>query len=214
MDSCRIHSSLARMRRILTMTALTVLVAGVAHAQELTSRRGRATNFAAATATLTSGASSGQFGLRVARRLALFGETGHLRTLETPTSQPGLDQTFAAIEADRPSPSRVQTGYSIGGIKIEVPGNAMFTPYVFSGIGAARLSPPSQFTYEGGPTLVEAVAVTGNRTTTVLVVRIGGGVRIPVGRRLMGELGYAVSRVSTADVVETHGVTFSLSATF
>ena len=202
----------SRLARTLAIATLTVLVGGAAHAQEVTGRRERAAIFSAAS-TRASGASSGQFGLRVARRLALFGETGHLRTLETPTSQPGLDQTFAAIEVD-PSPGRVETGYSIGGIRIDVPGNTMFAPYVFSGIGAAQLAPPSQFTYEGGPTLTEAVAVAGSGTTTVLVVRVGAGVRIPVGRRLMGELAYAVSRASSTQVVESHGVTFGLSATF
>ena len=201
------------MRRTLTMTALTLVVGGAAHAQDVTSRGEGVTNFAA-TATVASGAASGQFGLHVAGHVVLFGETGRLRTLETPTSQPGLDQTFAAIEADRPSPDRVQTGYSIGGVKVELPGNTMFTPYVFSGVGAARLAPPTQFTYEGGPTLGEAIGVAGSQTTTVLVVRVGGGVQIPVGRHLVGDLGYTVSRVSSTQVVDAHGMTFGLSVTF
>ena len=202
----------SRLARTVAIAALTVLVGGAAHAQEVIGRWERASIFSA-TSPPASGASSGQFGLRVARHLALFGETGHLRTLETPTSQPGLDQTFAAIEVD-PSPGRVQTGYSIGGIRIDVPGNTMFAPYVFSGIGAAHLESPSLFTYEGGPTLMEAVAVPGSGTTTLLVVRVGGGVRIPVGRHLMGELGYVVSRASSAQAVDSHEVTFGLSATF
>lgn len=122
-------------------------------------------------------------------------------------------QTFTAIAAGRASAGRVQTGYSIGGIKVEVPGNKVFTPYVFAGIGAAHLAPPSQFTYGGGPTLGEAVGVAGSRIT-VPVVRVGGGVQIPVGKHLVSELGYAVSRVSSAQVVDAYGMTFGLSAKF
>ena len=199
------------MRRTLTITALSVLVGGAADAQGLTGSGEHAANFTA-TATLASGAASGQFGLRAATHVMLFGETGHLRTLETPTTRAGLDQRYAAISADLPSARRVQTAYSLAGIKVDIPGHTLFTPYVFTGIGAARLAPTSQFTYEGGPTLEEGVA--GSPTTTVLIVRVGGGVQIPVGTHLVGEIGYAVSRVSSTQVVEAHGVTMGLSVKF
>ena len=198
-------------RLILTIVAALLFMAGTASAQDLPRLRVRYDTFAAG-ATRTAGAVSGHFGLHVAKHVVLFGEGGRLQSLETPTTQPGLDQTIAAT-IDGSSAGAVQTLYSLGGVRVEMPRRRLLEPYVFSGIGAARLTSPALFTYAGGPILNENSQPADSQGTTTLIVRLGGGVQIPFGRNLVGDLGITVSRLP-ASQVETHTLTLGVVVKF
>ena len=199
-------------RRTVTVAALILVVGHTAHAQDAAGHNDRAQRFAATT-ILASGAASGQFSMRVTRRVVLFAETGHLRSLETPTTQAGLDQSIVAMAPDPTGVHRVQTGYSIGGVRLNVLGRSAVTPYLFSGIGAARLTSPALLTYEGGPTLGEGAEAAANPAMTALILKLGGGLQMPVGKHLVSEVGYALSRVPSSGV-EAHGMTFGLAVKF
>jgi hypothetical protein len=108
--------------------------------------------------------------------------------------------------------------------------NPHVSPYVFGGVGFARMTPDATFTYSSG-TLVGALTppvsgddVTSQITslgdytqpaaTTSFMYALGGGVEAPIAGHLVADVGYRVSRVSSDTPVTAQSVTFGLGYKF
>src|SRR5258707_8641394 len=107
----------------------------------------------------TSGDVLGEVGVRIAPHLSVFGNIGQFHNLQPSQAQPGVDAvdtTLAAGGLSVTGAARVPAWYGMGGLRLTVPMNARVSPYVFGGLGFARLTPSATFTYNSG-TLVGAI---------------------------------------------------------
>ncbi len=120
--------------------------------------------------------------------------------------------------------------YSLGGAQIELGSNrSPIRPYVSGGIGVAHLSPSAHFLYESGTTLSVNTATAGDDITSDVVtggyftapatktgamLRIGGGVQIPLGKYLLGNVGYSASRIASDTPIHTQDLTFGVGIKF
>ena len=104
-------------------------------------------NGAGGFATTTDGTSGdvlGEAGVRVAPNLFVFGDVGRFHNLQPSAVQPAIDttvQTLSAIGVDVTSTSSVPAWYTSGGVRYQIPTRARVTPYVFTSVGMARLTP-------------------------------------------------------------------------
>ena len=105
----------------------------------------------------------------------------------------------------------------------------MVTPYVFGGLGFARLTPSARFLYQSGTTLTGNLAATGDditadvvanglftapAATTGLMLRTGGGLQVPLGKHLLGNVDYSVSRISADTPLHSQDLTFGVGFRF
>jgi opacity protein-like surface antigen len=221
----------SHMRHALILTLAIVLLSTAASAQE---RRGYVEGTAGLTAVTggTTGNANGELGIRVLPRVVLFGNIGRMRDAESSSLQTSLNDTVTALAANDLAVTgtvRVPAWYSLGGARIDLTNRSAITPYVFGGIGFAKLSPSARFLYQSGPTLTGSDALTGDDITsdveasglfaapsaqTGLMLRTGGGVQVPLGKYLLGNVGYSVSRISATTPIHTQDLTFGVGFRF
>ena len=214
------------------LTIVGTLWSTAAFAQE---RRGYvegAGNFIDASGAKTGG-TTGEVGFKVAPNLVIFGTVGNIHDVQSAALQTPVDQAVSnlALNNDLTATGIVRNPawYSLGGARIQFPNRHALTPYVLGGIGFARLNPSTRFTYESGTPLSGDSDTTGTDittdvvtngfytqpvSTTGLMLRTGAGVQIPVGKHLLGDIGYNVSRISADTPVHTQNVTFGLGFRF
>jgi opacity protein-like surface antigen len=118
----------------------------------------------------------------------------------------------------------VPARYSIGGVRWTVPTNGRLSPYVFGGVGFARITPTATFTCTSG-TLVGAITppssgddvtsqivslgdFTQPPASTAFMFSVGGGVEVPIVPHFVANAGYRVSRASADTPVSAQSVTF------
>ena len=186
--------------------------------------------------TTASSATSGDVGIDVGREVAphliVFGSVGRLQNVDPSLAQPGVDAAVAALGASNTSVirmARTPATYFIGGARYSVPTHYMVTPYVDAGAGVARVTPNGRFEFSSGTSLGSATDVAGQDVTsdvttsglftqpasqTVGVMRFGGGVQIPIGRSIVGDVGYNVYRLNTTSPVTAQNVTFGIAVRF
>jgi hypothetical protein len=180
----------------------------------------------------TTGQATGEVGFRVAPRVALFGSVGRLRDAQSSALQASVNDAIAAMAAtDLTATGTVRTPawYSLGGARIVLWNHSPITPYVFGALGFAHLAPTAKFLYAGGTTLTGNDAVIGDDITsdvvagglfttpaakTGLMLRTGGGIQIPLGKYLLGNVNYSVSHISAATPFHTQDLTFGVGIRF
>lgn len=182
---------------------------------------------------VTSGGVNGEVGVKLTPNLVVFGNIGNLRDIHWSSLQTNIDSTVTTLANDdgltATGTARVPTWYSLGGARIQFPNRSAVIPYVFGSVGFAHLSPAVTFNYQSGTTLTGNDAVAGDDITADVVgaglftqptatknmmLRTGGGVQIPFGKYLMGDLGYSVSRISADIPIHAQDFTFGLGIKF
>jgi opacity protein-like surface antigen len=219
------------MRNAQILTLAIVVCGSTAYAQESRGYVEGMAGMSAITGT-TTGNATGEIGIRVAPRIVLFGNIGRIRDSQSSSLQTSLNDAIAALATNdltATGTARVPAWYSMGGARIDLTNRSAITPYVFGGIGFARLTPSARFLYSSGTTLSGNTAITGDditsevvssglfttpAATTGLMLRTGGGVQIPLGKYLLGNVGYSVSRISSATPIHAQDLTFGLGIKF
>jgi hypothetical protein len=223
----RIH-----MRNALILTLAIVVWSTAASAQE---RRGYVEGAAGLTAVTgsTTGNADGEIGVRVAPRVSLFGNMGRVRDMQSSALQNSLNDAVTALAATdltATATAKTPAWYTLGGARIDLPNRHMaVTPYVFGGLGFARLTPSARFLYQSGTTLTGNLAATGDDITadvvsnglftapvakTGLMLRTGGGLQVPLGKYLLGNVDYSVSRISADKPLHSQDLTFGVGFRF
>ena len=181
----------------------------------------------------TSGDVLGEVGVRIAPHLSVFGDIGQFHNLQPSLVQASVDNTDATLAAGGLTVNgiaRVPAWYSMGGLRYSTPMIARLSPYVFGGVGVARLTPTAQFVYSSGTLLGAATTpASGDDVTAQLVslgdftqppasnafmFAVGGGVEAPIAPHLVADIGYRVSRVSADTPVSAQSVTFGVGYRF
>ena len=180
----------------------------------------------------TTGNATGEIGIRVAPRVMLFGNVGRMHDAESSALQSSFNDAITALAAnDLTATGTVRTPlwYSLGGARINLANRSAIMPYVFGAVGFAHLAPSVRFLYDGGTTLTGDTATLGDditgqvetngfftapATTTGLMLRTGGGVQVPLGKHLLGNVGYSVSRISADNPLHAQDVTFGVGVKF
>ena len=62
--------------------------------------------------------------------------------------------------------------------------------------------------------MINAGYFTVPASSSGVISRFGGGVQIPIGRMLVGDIGYAFSRIATDTPVTANSVTFGVGVRF
>jgi Outer membrane protein beta-barrel domain len=218
--------------KALLIAATLALVAAPSYAQSSSVYASFAGGFAVSPDG-TSGDVLGEVGVHIAPHLSVFADIGQFHNLQPSQAQPTVDSTVATLAAGGlavTGVARVPAFYSMGGLRWTVPMNARLSPYVFGGLGFARLSPTATFTYTSG-TLVGATIppnagddVTAQITSlgdftqppssTAFMFSLGGGLEAPIAPHLVADVGYRVSRVSADTPVHAQSVTFGVGYRF
>ena len=220
------------MRHVFILTFIAVLWTTAAYAQE---PRGYVVGSGALSRLngATTGGVDGEVGIKVRPNLVFFGNVGDLRNLHSSSLQSSVDDTVSGLSATNgltaTATAKVPTWYSMGGARLQFPNHSEFTPYVFGGVGFARMNPSVRFLYQDGTSLNGNTDVTGQDITadvtssglfttpapsTSLMLRTGAGVQIPIGKYLLGNVGYSVSRISTATPIHAQEFTFGMGVKF
>lgn len=191
-------------------------------------------NGAGGFATTTDGTSEdvlGEAGVRVAPNLFVFGDVGRFHNLQPSAVQPAIDttvQTLSAIGVDVTSTSSVPAWYTSGGVRYQIPTRARVTPYVFTSVGMARLTPRATFSYTSGQLgdtppntgddvtsqLVSLGDFTQPAATNALMISGGGGIEAPIARHLVVDAGYRLSHVNADTPLHAQGLTFGVGYRF
>jgi hypothetical protein len=181
----------------------------------------------------TSGGVNGEVGLKVAPNVVVFGNIGDLRDVHWSSLQTSVDNAVTVLSTSdgltATAKPRVPAWYSLGGARIQFPNHSAVTPYVFGSIGFAHMSPSVRFLYQSGTTLSGNTATVGDDITadvvssgaftlptppTNLMLRTGGGVQVPLGKYLIGNLAYSVSRISADIPIHAQDFTVGLGIKF
>jgi hypothetical protein len=181
----------------------------------------------------TSGDVLGEVGVHIAPHLSVFADIGQFHNLQPSQTQPTVDSTVATLAAGGLSVTgvaRVPAFYSMGGLRYSMSTSAHLSPYVFGGLGFARLSPTATFTYtsgalvgatippNAGDDVTAQIVSLGDYTqppaTTAFMFSVGGGVEAPIAPHLVADVGYRVSRVSADTPVSAQSVTFGVGYRF
>jgi opacity protein-like surface antigen len=214
------------------IAAALALIAAPSHAQGSSVYANVAGGFAVSPDG-TSGDVLGEVGVRIAPHLSVFGDIGQFHNLQPSLVQASVDSTDATLGAGGltvDGVAHVPAWYSIGGVRYSTPMVARLSPYVFGGVGVARLTPSARFLSSSG-TLVGAVnsPTSGDDVTAQLVslgdftppaasnafmFAVGGGVEAPIAPHLVADVGYRISRVSTDTPVSAQSVTFGVGYRF
>jgi opacity protein-like surface antigen len=185
------------------------------------------------TGSTTSAELDGEVGFKVAPSVVLFGNVGNVRDIHWSTLETSVSNTVSALSANNgltaTSQARVPTWYSMGGARVQFPNHTGLTPYVFGGVGFARMNPSVHFLYQSGTTPSGNAANVGDDVTaqiesnglftaptpsTSLMLRTGGGVQVPISRHLLGNVGYSISRISADTPIHAQDLTFGLGIAF
>jgi opacity protein-like surface antigen len=216
--------------RALTTTLLILLTFPAASFAQTRGYANLAGGFAVSSDT-TSGDVVGEAGVRVAPHLFVFGNLGRFENVQPSAFQPAVDATTATLATGGlavTGTARVPAWYTMGGVRWIVPASTKIAPYVFGGAGLARVTDTATFTYSSG-TLPGVTPVTGDDVTQQLVslgdyvqpaasnafmLSVGGGVQAPIAPRLVLDVGYRVSRISTDTPFNAQSVTFGFGYKF
>jgi opacity protein-like surface antigen len=221
------------MRYVFILTLVATLWTTAAYAQE---PRGYVEGNGALsrlTGSTSSAELSGEVGVKVAPNVVLFGNIGNLRDAHWSSLQTSVDSTVSTLSSDdgltATATAKVPTWYSMGGARIQFPNHSAVTPYVFGGIGFARMNPSVRFLYQDGTTLsgnpanvgdditadiVSSGLFTTPARTTSLMLRTGAGLQVPISKHLLGNIGYSVSRISADTPIHAQDFTFGLGIKF
>jgi outer membrane protein with beta-barrel domain len=180
----------------------------------------------------TAGNVFGEVGVRIAPNLFVVGDFGQFRNVQPAALQPAIDQAVGSLAVDGlnvvGTPSE-PAWYSLGGVRYQMPARGIVLPYVFGGVGFARLTPTAQFTYSNGTGVLATTPTEGQDVTGGIVssgfftqpapenafmFAIGGGVAIPVAPHLAVETGYRFSRIDSTSPINTQSLTFGLGYRF
>jgi len=219
------------MRYALILTIVGTLWTSSAFAQETRGYVEGAGAFTNVSGT-KSGGSTGEIGFKVAKNLVIFGSVGNIRDAESSALMDTVNQTvtnLASQELAVTGTSKTPAWYSLAGARVQFPSHRPITPYVLGGIGFAKLNPSAHFTYDSGTTLSGNTANVGDDLTsdvvsnglftmptssTGLMLRTGGGVQVPMGKHLLGDVGYSWSRISADTPLHAQNVSFGLGIRF
>jgi len=219
------------MRTALILTIAILVWGSAAYAQEPRAYVEGTAGFSSLTGG-TTGNATGEIGIRVAPRVMLFGNVGRMHDAESSALQSSFNDAITALAAnDLTATGTVRTPlwYSLGGARINLANRSAIMPYVFGAVGFAHLAPSVRFLYDGGTTLTGDTATLGDditgqvetngfftapATTTGLMLRTGGGVQVPLGKHLLGNVGYSVSRISADNPLHAQDVTFGVGVKF
>jgi hypothetical protein len=185
----------------------------------------------ATTADGTSGDVRGEAGVTIAPHVFVFGDVGRFHNLQPSSVQPAVDaasQSLSAIGVDVTGSAQVPAWYTSGGVRLQIPAGSRLTPYVFTSLGMARLTPKATFSYASGTLgdtapaigddVTSQVVSTGTFTqppsTAALMWSGGGGVEAPIARGLVFDASYRLSRVSADTPLHAQGLTFGVGYRF
>jgi len=221
------------MRNALILTLAIVVWGGAAYAQEPKGYVEGAAGFSSITGGGgTTGNATGEVGFRVAPRVMLFGNIGRMRDVESSALQSSFNDALAALSAaDLTATGSVRTPawFSLGGTRVNLTNRSAITPYVLGAVGFAHLAPSARFVYDSGTTLTGDTATLGDditsqvvgngffttpATTTGLMLRAGGGLQVPIGKHLLGNMDYSVSRISADTPLHAQDLTFGVGVKF
>jgi hypothetical protein len=164
--------------------------------------------------------------------VVVFGNVGRMRDAQSSALQSSFNDALTALAAnDLTATGTVRTPlwYSLGGARIALTNRSAITPYVLGAVGFAHLAPSARFLYNSGTTLTGNTATMGDditsdvvangffttpATTTGLMLRTGGGVQVPLGKHLLGNVGYTVSRISSDTPLHVQDLSFGLGIKF
>jgi opacity protein-like surface antigen len=222
------------MRNVLipTLAAIVVIWSSAAFAQEPRGYIEGTGGFSTGAGT-TTGGTTGEIGMKVAPKIALFGTFGRLQDMQSASLQTSVNDAVTSLAANNDlnatGTARTPASFALGGARILFTNHSAVTPYVFGGVGFARLNPTVHFTYDSGTTLSGNTANTGDditsdvvangvftqpTSTKGLMLRSGGGLQLPFGKHLLGDISYNVSRISATTPINTQGLTFGLGIKF
>lgn len=176
-------------------------------------------------------------GVRVAPHVMVFGDVGQFHNLMTDL-QPTLTSTATALSSNQGlaviGGGTLPALYSLGGVRVEIPMQSRFLPYVLGGVGMARLNPKPVFTFSSGtmpdgstPTVGQDVtgaittagAFTQPAASNAFMFTLGGGVQTPIADHWVVDAGYRYSRIAadttlSASPLNTNGLTFGVGYRF
>jgi Outer membrane protein beta-barrel domain len=229
------------MRTLMMAATVTVLTAAPLFAQENggPDARGYVTGLGgfARSVGITTGDVLLEGGVRIAPHVMVFGNVGRFGNLQADL-QPTLDATTAALAATQGltviGGGSLPASYFSGGLRVEVPTNSRFIPYVLGGVGAAHLNPTAQFTFSSGTLpdgstpavgtdVTTAIISAGSFTTppasTAFMFTLGGGVQVPVVPHWVLDAEYRYSRIAadstlSASPLNANGMTFGFGYRF
>lgn len=173
----------------------------------------------------------GEIGVRVAPRVFVFGDIGQIHNLQPSAVQPTVDSTTALLAGNGLNvigAAREPAWYSVAGVRFEAPAVMRVSPYVFGGVGFARITPAAQFTYSAGPLpgaaptpgedvtqqLTSLGYFTQPAATTAPMLSLGGGGAVPVVRHLSVDVGYRYARIAADTALHTQGATVGFGYRF
>jgi opacity protein-like surface antigen len=175
-------------------------------------------------------------GARIAPHLMVFGTFGRYANLQgdlTPTIDAAAT-TLSSDGLDVTAGGTLPAWYGVGGLRAEIAASKHLFPYVLGGIGAARLDPQAQLTFNGGTLpdgsspaigtdVTSALMTTGTYTvpaaSTAFMFTLGGGVQIPLVPHWIVDAGYRYARISadttlSATPLNTNAMTFGFGYRF
>ena len=173
-----------------------------------------------------------EFGGRLSKHVSAFGAYGLYRNLQPSAIQSHVDiavnqmaQRHISVNGEARDPSQ----YALGGVRVEKAMPLRITPYGLVGVGFAHSTPSARFAYTGGtPTISGATASAGQDATDdvlssgvfigdssyAVMVRWGGGIRIPVRSSFFIDAAYTGSRILASSPVTVQGVRFGVAFRF
>jgi opacity protein-like surface antigen len=176
-------------------------------------------------------------GVRIAPHVMVFGNVGRFGNLQADL-QPTLNATTSALAANQGltviGGGSLPASFFVGGLRVEIPTNSRFIPYVLGGAGVAHLSPTAQFTFSSGimpdgstpavgtdvtPILASAGSFSAPPATSAFMFTLGGGVQVPVVPHWVVDVGYRYSRIAadstlSASPLTTNGMAFGIGYRF
>ena len=180
----------------------------------------------------TTGQATGEVGLRVAPRVVLFGSVGRLRDAQSSALQASVNDAIAAMAAT----DLTATGTAAHACVVLArrrtyrplesrPDHALrvWRPRIRASRADREIPLRQRNTLTGtdavmGDDITSDVVAGGLFTTpaakTGLMLRTGGGIQIPLGKYLLGNVNYSVSHISAATPFHTQDLTFGVGIRF
>ena len=218
------------MRRTAIGAIVGLLITTAAYAQERSVYIKADAGFVASTE-----ATSGDMNVEICTRLTdvvqIFGQFGRLANVQPSAAQTSVEAATLALQSNGYSvigSARGPAWFSVGGVRAMARSGTV-RPYATASLGLAHLSPTAQFTYQAGPTLSGATFTAGQDATadvlsnqyfnnpagtTAMMFRVGGGIQVPVTNLMSADIGYSVSRISSATPITAKGLNFGIAFRF
>lgn len=155
----------------------------------------------------TAGVLGAQAGIRAAGGLHIIGEAGWLRNVLPGPVQGDIDIVSALLGLGG-SPvaidARLQAGYGFGGLRWS-PVRARLSPFVESGVGAARLTLHVDAAGDLGEDIEDDLRDSTDATKPLFMA--GGGLNVVLGGPVSLDAGYRYTRIFTDEpVINAHAV--------